>query len=132
MPDVNRQFLGMERIEIKHFDLEFEKRIETTEAFIELNDTYFRYRSCHDSEHPKDKSDLLQGWEAQYHNFDTRIKREAFISVEWYWNDKQDYYEIQMEATGYPTSIILYFNDEKEMLRVFEIIFHWVFKTSQN
>ena len=124
--------MSIHKIDIKQFDLEFEKDIQTTECFVELTDTHLKYRCKYDSKHPIDNDDLMRGWKDQFHDFDTRIKRESFLSVEWFWNDKNDYWHLELEANGYPTSIILYFNDEKEMLRVFEILFSWVFKIAQN
>jgi hypothetical protein len=119
----------MVKIDIEHFDLEFEKDIQTTECFIELHDTYFRYVSKHDSSSPKNMEDLELGWEEKYHDFDFRIKRESFISVEYYWNDKNNYWQVEMESNGYPVATILYFKKEKEekMKEVFETLFNWVF-----
>lgn len=119
-----------DKIEIKHFDLEFERNFQTTESYLELHDTYLRYVAKYDSEHPKDREDLLAGWEERFHDFDTRIKRDAFISVEYYWNDKNNYWQLEMEANGYPVAITLYFEkgNEKEMNTVFFKLFAWVFK----
>jgi hypothetical protein len=119
----------MERIEIKHFDLEFEKNIQTTEAFIELHDTYFRYVSIHDSEVPKDKDDVNMGWEEKYHDFDIRVKRENIVSVEKYWNDKHNFWQLELEANGYPNTVNLYFekNNEVLMKEAFDKLCKWIF-----
>lgn len=119
----------IERIEIKHFDLEFERNMETQESFIELHDTYLQYKAIYDSEIPKDKEDLLQGWKSVFYNFDLRLKRECFVSVEKFWLDKSDQWRIELEVSGYPSTVNLYYSkgDEKNMLEVFEKLFKWVF-----
>lgn len=119
----------IEKIEIKHFDLEFERNMQTTESFVELHDTYLRYKAIYDSEIPKDKEDLTMGWKDAYYNFDLRIKREHFVSVEKFWIDKSEQWRLELEASGYPSTVNLYYskNDEVEMLEVFEKLFKWVF-----
>lgn len=119
----------MEHIEIKHFDLEFGRNMETQESFIELHDTYLRYKAIYDSEVPKNKEDLAMGWQEVFYNFDLRIKRESFVSVEKFWIDKSDQWRLELEANGYPNTVNLWFSkdDEEEMLRVFELLFKWIF-----
>jgi hypothetical protein len=118
-----------EKIQIKHFDLEFERNMQTTESYVELHDTYFKYVSKYDSEIPKDQNDLLQGWEEKFYDFDLRIKREYFVSVEKYWNDKNENWRIELEITGYPGTVNLYYQKkcEKEMDETFNKLFNWVF-----
>lgn len=120
----------MERIEIKHFDLENVKNHQTTEAYIELHDTYFRYVYVYDCEIPKDSEDLLQGWKDVFYDADMRIKRENFISVEKYWNDKDGHWKLEIEVNGYPGTINLYYTkeDKERMLVIFEQLFKWIFK----
>jgi len=117
------------RIEVKHFDLEFERNMETQESFIELHDNYLQYKAIYDSEIPVDKEDLMQGWKPMFYDFDLRIKREHFVSVEKFWNDKSDQWRLELEANGYPSTVNIYYKrgDEKEMLRVFDLLFKWVF-----
>lgn len=124
----------MIRIDIEHFDLDFEKHFEISEAFVELHDTYFRYVSKHDSEQPKDKNDLSMGWEALYNDWDIRVKRSAFVSVENTWDDKNDKWNIELEAFGYGYTIKLYFQkkDENKMYDVFNKIFDWIFIPEKN
>lgn len=118
-----------ERIEIKHFDLEFEKNMQTQESYIELHDKYFRYRAQYDSEIPEDKEDLLRGWKSVFYDFDMRLKREYFVSVEKNWNDNRDIWVIEMEINGYPGTVNLYYQDKdkEHMIEVFEKIFKWIF-----
>ena len=59
---------NMERIEIKHFDLEFERNIQTTESFVELHNTYLRYKAIYDSEIPEDREDLMRGWKSMFYD----------------------------------------------------------------
>lgn len=117
----------MEKIEIKHFDLEFEKNIQSTECFVELHDTYFRYKAVYDSEVPEDQNDLLRGWKDMFYDFDLRIKREQFVSVEYFWNDKDSHYRIEMEVNGFPSTVNLYYKEKEQMFEVFEKLFKWVF-----
>lgn len=119
----------VKKIEIKHFDLEFEKNMETQEAYIELHENYFRYVSVHDSDMPKNKDDVSLGWGSEFHNFDTRIKRESFVSVEKVWKDRQNYWVIELEANGYPVTIFIYYQkeDTERLNKDFDLIFNWVF-----
>lgn len=118
-----------ERIEIKHFDLEFERNMQTQFSFIELHDTYLRYAAQYDSEIPVNKEDLMQGWKPVYYDFDLRLKREHFVSVEKFWNDKAEQWRLELEVNGYPSTVNLYYKrgNEIEMLIVFEKLFKWVF-----
>lgn len=119
----------MERIEIKHLDLEFERNMQTQESFIELHDTYLQYKAIYDSEIPEDKEDLMRGWKDMFYDFDLRIKRENFVSVEKYWDDKGGHWKLEIEVNGYPGTINLYYHkkDKVIMLEVFEKIFKWIF-----
>lgn len=120
----------MEKIEIRHFDLEFERNVQTTECFVELHDTYFRYKAVYDSEVPNDQNDLLQGWKDMFYDFDMRLKRDSFVSVESLWNDKGNHWQIELEINGYPGTVNLYYKkeDKYSMMDVFDKIFKWAFK----
>jgi len=97
------------RIEVKHFDLEFERNMETQESFIELHDTYLKYKAIYDSEIPEDKEDLMRGWKPMFYDFDLRIKKEHFVSVEKFWIDKSDQWRLELEANGYPSTVNVYY-----------------------
>jgi len=124
----------MERIEIVHFDLEFERNIQTTESYVELHYTYLRYVSKYDCEVPKDRDDLAQGWIEKFRDFELCLKRENFVTVEKYWDDLQDYWEVQMEINGFPKTLVLYFEkaNTKRMEEVFLKLFNWVFPYAKN
>lgn len=119
----------IERFEIKQFDLEFEKNMQTQFSFVEIHDTYLRYAAQYDSEVPNNKYDLSLGWKATYYDFDLRVKRKSFISVEKWWIDKFEYWKLELEIEGYPNTINIHYRKEQEktMLEVFEKLFKWVF-----
>lgn len=122
--------MTVERIEISHIDLEFEKNMLTQEAYIELHDNYFRYRSVYDSEVPKDSNDLGLGWKDEFHDFDIRIKRENIVSCDKSWNDKKDYWRIEIEANGYPETLRIFFSkgNFESMQKAYELLCDYIFK----
>jgi hypothetical protein len=119
----------MTRIDIKLFDLPFEKRAETLECFVEINEKYLRYKAEYYSQQARNKEDLAMGWDDCYNNWDIKIKRDAFISVEKFWDNKNNYWRLELEANGYPNVIILYYEQENEdeLHRVFNLLSNFVF-----
>lgn len=119
----------MIRIDIKLFDLPAEKRAETLECFIELNKKYLRYKAEYYSSQIKNAEDVSMGWEDTYNNWDLKIKKDALVSVEKYWDNKHNYWRIEIESFGYPNVIKLYFEqeDEDEMYRVLTLLTNYIF-----
>lgn len=120
----------MIKIEIKLFDLPFEKRNETIECFVELHEKHFRYKAEYYSQQAKDKNDLVIGWDDAYNNWDIKIRRDAIVSVEKFWDNKNNYWRIELEMFGYPNVIMFYYEqeDEDEMNRVFDILSNFIFE----
>ena len=121
----------LEHIDIKIFDLKFQKNIMCHTCYLELTKDRFRWVSAFDCEIPKNEEDLDLGWKDIYYDMDINIMRSAFVSVEKYWKDETDkpYFVIQMEANGFPQTLNICFEkkDEDELKRVFEILLAWVF-----
>jgi hypothetical protein len=115
------------RIDIKQFDLEFEKVTEPVSLFVTLTDKFFEYTAEYYSEVPKDKEDKFSVWEPRYNNFDIKIRKDTLVSVELYYNDKQNYWQVEMEFFGYPNVVKIHFQLEKNAREFHKIMDHYVF-----
>lgn len=120
-----------QRIDIKQFDMHNEKVSEPILLFIELGDNYLRYVAEYYGEQPKaeDGEDKSLGWEEMYQNFDIKIKREHLVSLDKNWIHKRQLWRVEVEATGYPNSLIWYFKKEKEAINLYKILDDFIFST---
>jgi len=117
------------RINIKQFELEFEKEIQSLESYIELGKSVFTYRMNYNSQTPKDNNDTSLGWEESYKDITICIKKEAFVSIEKYWSQRNNYWNLQLEANGFPSTINIYFEEENEdeMNKVYQKLYKFIF-----
>ena len=115
-------------IHIKQFDIENERNINTLNFFIELTPYYFRWFGEYDSEIPKDTNDHKLGWDEKHTCHDLQIKRTSLCSVEKIWDDKNNYWRVELEANGFPNTITLYFKEmDKEVDTVHTALIQYIF-----
>lgn len=120
----------MKLLQVEIFDLENEKDIQLLEGKIELHKTYLLHRLMYYSQTPTDSDVLGKSWQDSYKNYELRIKRNSFVSIEKRWMDNTDTWRIELESNGYPDTVILYFKDEDKMQVVYNILFKYIFKQS--
>ena len=118
-----------ERIDIKQFDLANEKVVNSVALYIELTDNSLMYYAEYYAEVPaaEDKDDHSLGWKESFQKFKIKVKRSSLVSVEKSWNDKREYWKVEVEASGYPNSIAFYFELESEAEAVYEKLDTYVF-----
>ncbi len=116
------------KINIKQFDIENERNVNTLNFFIELTAYYFRWFGEYDSERPKDINDHQLGWEEKHTCHDLKINRTSLCSVEKIWDDKNNYWRVELEANGFPNTITLYFKEmDKEVDTVHTALSNYIF-----
>lgn len=118
----------MARIELKLFNLGHEKDFNKLIYFIELKKHSLSYQCEYTSMHLKDIDDPTLGYIDKYQNFDLEIKRDSFISVEKYWDDKFGYWRLELESSGFPKTILFFFHEEDAAVdEVYKKLKKWVF-----
>jgi hypothetical protein len=122
-----------ERIDIASFDLANEKLNDVKHMYIELGGNYFLYSAKYYGEEPvsEDKEDHSAGWKEKKSDFIIKVKKENIASIELYYLNNRDYWNIEIEVNGYPSAIRLYFKTKKELLPVFNKIDEYVFGTNK-
>lgn len=117
------------RIDIKQFDMANERVLEPLCLYIEIADTYLKYVAEYYGEQPKseDKEDHTLGWEEQYFNFSIKIKRSQLVSLDKNWVHKRQLWRVEVEANGYPNTLIWYFKKESEADNIYKILDEYIF-----
>lgn len=121
--------MSEERVDIKQFDMANEKVTEPICLYFELHDKYFLYVGEYYCEIPtaEDSDDHSMGWKDSYSKFTIKIKKRSIVSVELNWVAKREIYKVEMEVEGYPTSISLYFETEKEAEVIYAKLDKYIF-----
>lgn len=119
----------VKRIDINQFNMANEKVSESVHLYIQLSDDYFIYAAEYYGEEPiaEDKDDHAMGWKEMYQNFFIKIKRQSLVSLDKNWNNKREFWQVEVEANGYPNTIKLYFKTEKEAQGIYDTLDKFIF-----
>lgn len=126
--------MDSERIDIAPFDRQNEHIRKCYYLYVQLFDEYLLYAGKYLGEIPvaDDPQDHSMGWKNKAANFMVKIKREAFVSVEYFWERTYEVYHVELEANGYPNSLTLYFQTEKEAEAMYNKLTKYIFYETQN
>ena len=123
--------MGVERIDIKQFDMANEQVINTDHLYVELADNYFFYAGKYQAKHPKgdNPEDHSLGWENRRMNFRIKIKREQLIALELRFIEYRGIWSIDIDAMGYPVTIKIYFEKGADAKILYDKLDTYIFKT---
>lgn len=116
-----------ERIDIDQFSLEFEKVTEPVHLYLELGKNYLKYSGEYYGQILNNREDPSLGWKDTYEKFTIKIKKDMIVSLDMLWINKNSYYQIDIEASGYGEIIHIRFKKEKDAEVCYEKLNKFIF-----
>lgn len=123
----------MDKIDIAIIDMKYQRMLDVSSGFIEINENYLRYRASFKTDEPKDKDDLMLGDEECEYDWDLYIKKSCISSVELELGTPLEYerhWLLSICPTGRAEDIRIYFKEDSKAQAEYlkDKLVNWLFK----